>query len=89
MRTKFVQSFPVWTESSFQKTSCVFQEYRAEHEEILRHKWLESEKLGYDIGMEHACLDWIAKHRNEWRQAYRTKSGRQFNVHEKSLHPAR
>jgi hypothetical protein len=35
----------------------------------LRHKWLESEKLGHDIGFERALLDWMLKHRTPWRQA--------------------
>ncbi|RFC42843.1 MAG: Universal stress protein family protein, partial [Verrucomicrobia bacterium] len=39
----------------------------AEREEILKHKWLESERLGYDIGFERALLDWIRKHRESWR----------------------
>jgi hypothetical protein len=28
----------------------LYQEFLAEREEILRHKWLESERLGYDLG---------------------------------------
>jgi hypothetical protein len=40
----------------------------AEREEILRHKWIESEKAGYDIGFERALLDWIVKHRSAWRE---------------------
>jgi hypothetical protein len=45
----------------------LYQEFLAEREEILRHKWLESERLGYDIGFERALLDWIRKHRDSWR----------------------
>jgi len=47
--------------------SSLYQEFLAEREEILRHKWLESEKAGYDIGFERALLDWIRKHRDKWR----------------------
>lgn len=47
------------------------QEYLAEREEILKHKWIESEKAGYDIGFERALLDWIVKHRATWRKARR------------------
>jgi hypothetical protein len=39
----------------------------AEREEILRHKWIESEKAGHDIGFEKALLDWIVRHRTSWR----------------------
>ena len=51
----------------FVKQSSLYQEFLAEREEILRHKWLESERLGYDIGFERALLDWIRKHRENWR----------------------
>ena len=47
--------------------SSVYQEFLAEREEILRHKRLESEKAGHDIGYERALLDWIMKHRDKWR----------------------
>lgn len=49
--------------------SSLYQEFLAEREEILRHKWLESEKAGYDIGFERALLDWIRKHRDKWRSS--------------------
>ena len=53
-------------ENMFQK-SALYQEFLAEREEILRHKWIESEKVGHDIGFEKALLDWIVKHRAGWR----------------------
>ncbi len=56
----------------FVKNSSLYQEFLAEREEILRHKWLESERLGYDIGFERALLDWIRKHREDWRGARRS-----------------
>jgi hypothetical protein len=55
----------------FVKQSSLYQEFLAEREEILKHKWLESERLGYDIGFEKALLDWIRKHREGWRAARR------------------
>ncbi len=59
----------------FVKQSSLYQEFLAEREEILRHKWLESERLGYDIGFERALLDWIRKHRDSWRAARRSQAG--------------
>jgi hypothetical protein len=59
------------TSREFVKQSSLYQEFLAEREEILRHKWLESERLGYDIGFERALLDWIRKHRESWRAARR------------------
>ncbi len=55
----------------FTKKSSVYKEFLAEREEILRHKWIESEKAGHDIGFERALLDWIRNHRDKWRSARR------------------
>ena len=57
--------------SDFTQKSSLYQEFLAEREEILRHKWLESEKAGRDIGFERALLDWIRKHRDDWRTSRR------------------
>jgi len=62
------------TSREFVKQSSLYQEFLAEREEILKHKWLESERLGYDIGFERALLDWIRKHREGWRAARRQQS---------------
>jgi hypothetical protein len=48
--------------------SALYREFLAEREEILRHKWIESEKAGHDVGFERALLDWIVKHRSTWRK---------------------
>lgn len=53
--------------SDLVKESLLYKEFLAEREEILRHKWIESEKAGADIGFEKALLDWIVKHRSAWR----------------------
>lgn len=50
------------------KESLLYKEFLAEREEILRHKWIESEKAGCDVGFEKALLDWIVKHRSHWRE---------------------
>ena len=59
----------------FVKNSALYKEFMAEREEILKHKWIESEKAGADIGFEKALLDWIVRHRSNWRQK-RLKEGR-------------
>lgn len=43
--------------------------HRAEQIEILKHKWLESEKAGRDIGMELAQKSWEECHAKDWRQS--------------------
>ena len=50
------------------KESVLYKEFLAEREEILRHKWIESEKAGHDIGFEKALLDWVVRFRASWRQ---------------------
>ena len=62
-------------QSQFVKNSVLYKEFLAEREEILKHKWIESEKAGADIGFEKALLDWIVKHRSNWR-VKRQKEGR-------------
>jgi hypothetical protein len=54
-------------QSQFVKNSVLYKEFLAEREEILKHKWIESEKAGADIGFEKALLDWIVKYRSNWR----------------------
>ena len=54
--------------SQFVQNSVLYKEFLAEREEILKHKWIESEKVGSDIGFEKALLDWIMKHRSHWRE---------------------
>ncbi len=54
--------------SELLKNSSLYREFQAEREEILRHKWIESEKAGRDIGFEKALTDWIIKHRAKWRK---------------------
>jgi hypothetical protein len=56
------------------KNSSLYREFQAEREEILKHKWIESEKAGHDIGFERALTDWIVKHRSKWRRARQSQS---------------
>tara|TARA_B100002003_G_C14039017_1_gene500692 strand:+ start:759 stop:971 length:213 start_codon:yes stop_codon:yes gene_type:complete len=56
------------TSDELLKNSSLYREFLAEREEILRHKWLESEKVGIDVGFEEALTDWMVKHRSEWRK---------------------
>jgi len=49
------------------RNSALYREFLLEREEILRHKWYLSEQAGQDVGFEKALLDWIVKHRTDWR----------------------
>lgn len=54
--------------SDLLKNSSLYREFQAEREEIMKHKWIESEKAGHDIGFEMALTDWIVRHRVRWRR---------------------
>ena len=58
-----------YSDSDLVKNSSLYREFQAERDEILKHKWIESEKAGYDIGFERALTDWIIKHRSKWRRS--------------------
>ena len=75
MNTNLAMGASSEDQQPFVKNSALYKEFMAEREEILKHKWIESEKAGADIGFERALLDWIMKHRSNWRQK-RLKEGR-------------
>jgi len=49
------------------ENSALYKQFLREREEILKHKWIESEKANRDVGFEWALLDWNFHYRNEWR----------------------
>tara|TARA_E500000318_G_C3567740_1_gene216453 strand:- start:4163 stop:4351 length:189 start_codon:yes stop_codon:yes gene_type:complete len=55
----------------FATGSTLYKEFLAEKQEILKHKWLESEKAGEDIGFDRALFSWITKHRTKWKSERR------------------
>lgn len=57
------------------RKSSLYKAFQAEQDEILRHKWLESEKAGRDIGFENALTDWIVRHRTGWRKHHQAFQG--------------
>jgi hypothetical protein len=46
--------------------SLLYRHFQAQREEIMKHKWYESERAGHDIGFDRARTDWTIKHRSEW-----------------------
>jgi hypothetical protein len=82
MRRRFNVEFTNMTNSANEssstndllKNSSLYREFQAERDEILRHKWIESEKAGRDIGFEQALTDWIIRHRSNWRKNRQTSS---------------
>jgi len=57
--------------AEFLNRSSFYRTMLAERMEIDRHKWIESEKLGCDIGFDRALLHWIRRHRDPWRDSWR------------------
>jgi hypothetical protein len=57
------------------RRSSLYREFEAEKEEIMKHKWIESQKAGHDIGFERALTDWIIKHRSKWRRSRQPSGG--------------
>jgi len=51
------------------------REYNAAQiDEILRYKWIESEKRGHDIGELRAACEWITKHGADFNKYYCSKN---------------
>lgn len=42
--------------------------------EMQKHKWIESEKAGFDLG-ESACLDWVKKYAKIFRDNWIKEKG--------------
>ena len=43
--------------------------FQRQVEEIQKHRWIESEKFGYDAGEEWAATDWIVKYARSFRES--------------------
>jgi hypothetical protein len=50
-----------------------YKEFQAQKEEIMKHKWYESERAGKDIGWAQALIDWTIKFKTKWLQSRRKK----------------
>lgn len=51
------------TEDEVKKTN------HAQMDEMEKHRWLESEKAGQDVG-KRAYFDWISKYARQWRESW-------------------
>jgi len=43
--------------------------------EIRKHKWIESQKQGTEIGFASAAFDWIQKYGQEWKRLHAESDG--------------
>jgi hypothetical protein len=46
----------------------LYKKFMSIREEIMKHKWIESEKKQQDIGFEPALIDWVKKHSEETKK---------------------
>ena len=53
--------------------TSLYKEFLAMKEEVMKHKWYESEKVGYDIGFAKAAIDWTIKFKTEWIRSRKNK----------------
>jgi hypothetical protein len=53
---------------SLLERSSFYRELLAQRDEILKHKWIESEKAGRDIGFQTALVSWLLHHHGNWRR---------------------
>lgn len=50
-------------ESSPRSGAGSYRDFLADREDLMRHKWLLSEKAGHDVGLETALMDWVTNQR--------------------------
>ena len=56
------------------KNEYPFLKDQLARQEIYKHKWIESEKAGREIGFASAALDWISRHGKAWLDYRRNNS---------------
>jgi hypothetical protein len=55
------------------RIQLAYKEFQNMREEIMKHKWIESEKVGYDVGFQFAITDWMKNHRENWIKSKRER----------------
>jgi len=54
------------TELCSLSSTKVYKHFLLMREEVLKHKWCESEKAGRDVGFEYALVDWMMYYKARW-----------------------
>lgn len=49
----------------------LYQRFRSIYNELLKHKWIESEKVGKDVGFEYTLVHWMQNHKKDWNDAHK------------------
>jgi hypothetical protein len=61
----------------------------SQNDEAAQYKWIESQRLGYDIGWARASDEWFEKHFADWVQAQRRVIDEALSMTDDSLGMAR
>jgi hypothetical protein len=61
-----IVDFLIDYESDF-LTAKQIEDVREQNAEIMKYKWIESEKEGHDIGTEKAAEEWVERYGSIWR----------------------
>lgn len=48
----------------------LYQKFIMIKNELLKHKWIESEKVGKDVGFEYTLIQWMQNHKKDWYKAH-------------------
>lgn len=63
----YLNKYPVSSDGTVRMSdTALYRHFNKMREEILRHKWIESEKVHHDVGFEYALVDWIVKYKAGW-----------------------
>ncbi len=54
--------------------TSLYKEFLAIKEEVMKHKWYESEKAGYDIGFARAVIGWTMRFKTQWLKNRKKKN---------------
>lgn len=59
------------TQAPLLSATKIYEFFSAMREEVLKHKWIESQKANKDVGFEFALLDWIFKYKQAWQAKFK------------------
>ena len=48
------------------KKTLIYKDFLALKEEVIKHKWYESERAGHDVGWTQALMNWTMKFKSKW-----------------------
>ena len=58
------------TSEDSRNSVSLYRQFLDERDEILKFKWIRSEAMGRDIGLEAALIEWAQTQREKWKKEY-------------------